>query len=179
MSDWLATLLGVLGGLGVLFGIYKYAKLIFDVKELSDFGLPEFFYLTIQELPLSISVLSAGNKLAANILIHIKTNSEIKNVLVSTDEQWTVNRGPSEVTFRVANLNPKDAFHIIIYCAKPAIVTSRLQAEVKVTLSEGRVLDKRSVSGSETFREYFDKVLDSYPAGLTKVIGKLLIPWWW
>jgi hypothetical protein len=50
---------------------------------------------------------------------------------------------------------------------------------VKVTLSEGRVLDKRSVSGSETFREYFDKVLDSYPAGLTKVIGKLLIPWWW
>lgn len=46
----LTIIFGIIGAIGVVFGIYKYltsrqyAKIVYEVKELADFKLPKDFY---------------------------------------------------------------------------------------------------------------------------------------
>lgn len=61
MPIWLNITLGLVGALGTLFGIYQYfasrkaPKVIFEAKELSDFGLPPDFYNAVNLVPISIN----------------------------------------------------------------------------------------------------------------------------
>jgi len=172
----LTIIFGVIGAMGVIFGIYqyfasrRYAKIVYEVKELADFKLPKDFYQVIDMIPLSLSLDNGGNKSADNLLLHLKTRTDIVKYIVGTDEKWDINQSEREITIRIPNLNPSDSFNLLVYCKKddkhPA---ASVLNEVKVTISEGRVINREALSSQQVYKEILDNIVITMPFGIGSI----------
>ena len=180
MPTWLEITFGAVGTAGAIFGIYQYyasrtvPKLTFEVRELSDFGLPPDFYNAVALVPVSFNIFSAGNKAAENIIVHLKSRSLMRKVEVATDVEWksdianNLNNGIRELTVSIGKLNPNDAFNLLVYCDKLNPPSQSIIQEAKVTIAEGKVLDKKVLSSKVSFAEALNIILDtSIPHGIS------------
>lgn len=171
----LTIIFGIIGAIGVIFGIYqyfasrRYAKIVYEVKELADFKLPEDFYQAIGMIPLSLSLDNGGNKSASNVLLHLKTRTDIVKYIVGADEKWDINQSKREITIRIPNLNPSDSFNLLVYCEKDEHPTASVLNEVRVTISEGRVIDKEALSSQQVYKEILDNIVVTMPLGIGNI----------
>lgn len=171
----LTIIFGIIGAIGIIFGIYqyfvsrRYAKLAYEVKELADFKLPDDFYQAIDIIPLSLSFDNGGNKNANNVLLHLKTRTDIVKYIVKTDEKYDINQSKCEISIRIPNLNPSDSFNLLVYCEKDEHPTASVLNEIKITMSEGRVIDKKALSSQQVYKEILDSIAISMPFGIGSI----------
>lgn len=171
----LTIIFGIIGAIGIIFGIYqyfasrRYAKLVYEVKELADFKLPDDFYQAIGMIPLSLSFDNGGNKNADNVLLHLKTRTDIVKYIVETDEKYDINQSKCEISIRIPNLNPSDSFNLLVYCEKDEHPTASVLNEIKITMSEGRVIDKKALSSQQVYKEILDSIAISMPFGIGSI----------
>jgi hypothetical protein len=176
----LTIVFGVIAAIGVFFGIYQYfashsyAKIVYEVRELADFNLPIDFYQAIEMIPLSLSLDNGGNKAAENVLLHVKTRTDIMKYIVVTDEKWDIQQLPREVTIRIPNLNPSDSLNLLLYCKKDADPTLSILNKAKVTVSEGRVINREALTSQQVYKELLDSFVTSLPFGFGSLFGSLI-----
>lgn len=139
----------VVAALGVGFGIYKHfttrkvARVIYEVSQLADYAVPESFLHGIPQALVVVKVESAGNKLAENIVLRIRTVSDITDADVEPDE-YALAQTEREIKGVVDRLNPGQRFRILLYCdGNP--VENQID-ELELTHSEGVGIDRRSAA---------------------------------
>ena len=112
----------VIGGLGVLFGVYthfrthKVAKLTYGVSQLSDFVVPPTFLCDLPRAPVALTITSLGNKAEENIMLNLKTISDIDEYSVSPDGFQIEIKGQS-LKFSLEKLNPSQQVKLFLRCA--------------------------------------------------------------
>ena len=187
MPSWLEITLGLIAAAGTIFGVYQYfaskrePKLTFDTKELADFRLPPDFYHALSFAPVSVTLFSVGKTAAENIIVHLKTRTQILKADVGSDVEWKsdiedhVKSKTPDATFTIPKLNPNDTFNILLFCDVPRPPDQLLLSETKVTIAAGKVLDKRALTNKEVFPEALDIILNSsIPSGFTSSLFKAL-----
>lgn len=117
-------------------------------------------------IPLTLSLDNGGNKSADNLLIHLQTRTGVVKYIVETDEKWDINQSEREVTIRLPNLNPSDSFNLLLYCKKDENPTASVLNEVKITMSEGRVINREALSSQQVYKEIIDNIIMNMPFGI-------------
>lgn len=181
----LTIIFGIIAAIGVAFGIYshysnrKFAKIIYEIKEFADFNLPSEFYQAVAKIPVSISIDNAGNINANNLLINLETKTKIENINVTANEEYDIRQSDNKVFLRFNNLNQADSINLLMYCMKNEEPTRSVMNGVKITITEGQIIDKKALSSRQAYKEIIDDVADSLPLGLGTIIkltGKLTEP---
>ena len=172
----LTIIFGVIATLSVVFGIYQYyasrkfARLAYEYQELADFKLPSSFYDAVHKLPVKVTILSVGNKAAENIFLHVKTREKIIEAVGATDTIWSHDLRDREATITIQKLNPDDEFCLLLYCEKGAISTNSILTEIKITMLEGKVLNKREMVSAKGIRELVFSLIESTPSILSPLL---------
>ena len=175
----LAIIFGVIGAMGVIFGIYQYfasrqyAKIVYYATEPSDFNFPKEFYQAIDIIPISFSLDNVGNKYANNVLLSLKTRTDIVKYITEAREKWDVNQSKREITIRIPNLNPSESIKLLVHCQKNKHPTAKVLKEAKVTISEGLVIDRRALSSLQDYNEILKAGIFAFPFGIGRIIFKL------
>jgi hypothetical protein len=135
--------------LGFLFSIYthfstrKAAGLLYEVSQLSDYGVPESFLNDLPRALVVIRIESAGNKSAENVILRVVlrskiTDHEIEPAGISADVS------DNTVIVSLPTLNPTQRFRLLLYCDGRAVDDQ--VDNLELTHSEGRGLNRRSSS---------------------------------
>ena len=117
-----AIVSAVIGGLGVLFGIYahfstrKVAKLTYEVSQLSDFDVPSSFLEDLPRAPVAITINSRGNKGTENIILNLEVNSDIEEYDVSP-MSTDVSVDGSSLSLNASRLNPSQQIKLVLRCS--------------------------------------------------------------
>ena len=117
MSEQTIALMGiVIGGLGLLFGVYthfanrKVAKIVYEVSQISNFNVPASFLDDMHSAPVSVTLNSVGSKAAKKIVGEITFCSEI-NLVQTTPRDIELKVQGNWLSFEVSNLNPSQEVH--------------------------------------------------------------------
>lgn len=144
----IAVISAVIGGLGLLFGVYshirthKIAKLIYGVSQLSDFDVPVSFLQDLPRAPVAVTITSLGNKGTENIVLHMKAKSEIDDYSVSPEGLDVSIEGQS-LELKLERLNPSQQIKVFLRCTG-----SPWQDQVEsfdLTHSEGAAQNEQAV----------------------------------
>lgn len=138
----------LVGFAGVVFGIYKHvsskkeARLVYEISQLSDFGIPNGFLKDVTSAPISIVVENIGNKSAKNIKIKIQTKSSIeKRELHSDNPDSKIDAQKSEVNYIVGEINPSESVKLVLIC-DGSPYEDQIQG-LSITHSEGEAINKK------------------------------------
>ena len=142
---------------------------------LPGFNLPIDFYKAVEKIPISLSLDNAGTKNASNLLIKIKTRTEIIDTNIDVTEPFDIiDKSGNSITIQTANLNPSGKIKLLIYCKKDDHPNEKIVTESDITTSEGRVIDRKALSSQQVYQEVLEKILSSLPMGIGN-IAKLTI----
>jgi len=143
-----AIISAIIAGLALIWGVYahistrKISKLTYEVSQLSDFGVPESFLADMPRAPIAVTVTSRGNKGTENIILRLKTVSEIENFEASPANLPITHKG-NELTIESAKLNPSQKIKLFVRCAgNPS--DNQIQ-ELDISHSEGGAIDENEV----------------------------------
>lgn len=172
-TETLTSIFGVIASLGVLFAIYQhyskrtFSRIVYEIRELSDFTLPENFYDAITQIPVSISLENTGNRHAKNALIYIKTRTDIREHEIrsaeNTDYQLQSKR---ELKVQIPNLNPSSKLNLFIRCEKDSSPTLEIVSEHSITAAGGKVIDRKTLN----YDQVYQQVLESFPLGIGRIV---------
>ena len=101
-ANIVAVASAITAGLSVIFAIYSHfrthrvAKLTFEVSQLSDFDVPPDFLDDLPGAPVALTITSRGNKGTENIVLNLKTTSDI--------EKFNVNREGLDISLEGQSL---------------------------------------------------------------------------
>ncbi len=139
----------IIGGLGVLFGIYAHfrthrvAKLTYEVSQLSDFDVPPSFLQDLPRAPVALKITSRGNKGTENIVLNLSARSEIEEYDV-TPKGTDVRLEGHSISLNVAKLNPSQEVKLFLRCSGSP---SENQIEgLDLSHSEGKAQNERALS---------------------------------
>ncbi|MFY0629155.1 MAG: hypothetical protein JXR05_02170 [Flavobacteriaceae bacterium] len=171
----LTIIFGVFGTVGVLFGIYKHystlkiSKLMLDIKEISEFSLPEEFYKDIPSIPVMIEIKNRGNKSSSNLILTLDFKSKLVSNRIDSVEKISVEESETKLILRADNLNPSERINIYVYCENNSKPTERILKSSNLTQSEGTVSTKESILKQQ---EIIDSLLESFPFGIISAFIK-------
>ncbi len=112
----------MIGGLGVLFGIYvhfstrRVGKLTYEVSQLSDFDVPSSFLQDLPRAPVALTITSRGNKGTENIILNLAATSEVEEYDV-TPKGTNVRLEGRSVSLSVGKLNPSQQVKLFLRCS--------------------------------------------------------------
>lgn len=173
MSDSNLIAIGgvVVGALGFLWGVYVHyssrrtANLFYEVNQLSDYGIPESFVAGLGTSLIAIRFVNEGNAQAKDIVLDLKTNSDIQNYEPSLEPSQAASTSQS-LRLDFEKLNPSQEVRVLIYCEGNPV-----ESQVKdfgLTHSAGSGLDRKDRITKINFRVLgFDLTYDL----LSRTIG--------
>lgn len=142
-----AIITSIIAFLGFAFGVYKHfstrkvARLVYEVSQISDYGVPNDFLLGMSRAPVTVVVESSGNRRVENVMVEVKTKSEIEKYKVEPEDAEVV-VGKDFMKAKARSLNPTQTFKAFLDCSGNP---SEDQIEsLEVTHSEGVGVNKRS-----------------------------------
>jgi len=80
-----AIITSIIAFLGFAFGVYKHfstrkvACLVYEVSQMSDYGVPDDFLLGMSKAPVTVVVESSGNRRAENVVVKLRQNRKSRN----------------------------------------------------------------------------------------------------
>lgn len=144
----IAIISAIIAGLALLWGIYthvstrKVSKLTYETSQLSDFGVPISFLADVPRAPLAITVTSRGNKATQNIVIRLKTTSEVENFEASPAD-LPIKQTGNELIIQTETLNPSQKIKLFARCVGSP---SENQIEdLEITHSEGGATNESEI----------------------------------
>lgn len=142
-----AIIASVIAFLSLTFGIYKHfstrkvARLAYEVSQISDYGVPGSMLQDITSAPISLVLENIGNKSAENIILRLRTRSDISAHTIEP-ENLNASVDDSEISMTIPSLNPTQKVKVFLRCAGSP---SADQIEsLELTHSEGSALNKKS-----------------------------------
>lgn len=142
-----------IGLLGLAFGVYthftsrKRARLLYNVDQLSAFGLPEEFYESVLKLPLVLRLTNTGNKQAHNVVLKLRTSAPIESAVVDALTEVDLKQDGAELTATMSFLNPGDRLILKVLCTKQRggeMQSAKLVKTVAVSSDDGQGVDRDS-----------------------------------
>jgi len=144
----------VVGVLGFLFGIFQHfsnrrvANVIYRVTQLTDFDLPDKFFIPLNAIPITIDVESVGSKKAESVNIRVVTASDITNFEMESGEHFEKEQDTRHIQIRVPSCNPGEKVKVAFQCVKAPAVINYIN-EITVTHSEGVGVDGKKIPITE------------------------------
>lgn len=138
----------IVAGLALLWGIYahvstrKVSKLTYKTSQLSDFGVPDSFLADVPRAPLAITVKSLGNKATQNIIIRLKTTSDIEN-FDAFPVELPIKQTGNELIIQAETLNPSQRIKLFARCVGNP--SEDQIDELEITHSEGSATNESEV----------------------------------
>ena len=129
------------------FSTRKVSKLTYEVSQLSDFGVPVSFLADMPHSPIAITVTSRGNKGTENVILRLKTKSNIENYEVSPPS-LPVTHNDNELEIKSVRLNPSQQIKLFVRCnGEPS--ESQI-SELDLSHSEGAGMNENERSEEHT-----------------------------
>ncbi len=169
----LSVIFGIFGAIGVLFGIYKHfstlkvAKLFLDIKQISEFGLPDEFFKDIPSIPVIVEIENLGNKSSSNLILTLDFKSKIINKKVDSAENFSLEVNENKLVLKAGNLNPSERVKLYINCEKNIKPSQSIISYSNLTQSDGTVNSKESLLKQQ-------KIIESMYKSLPFGIGGLI-----
>lgn len=82
------------GVAGFFFGVYKhfstrkFAKVRYELLQLTDFNLPETFFESLSTFPVRLTIKNIGNKKAEDVHVNIDLSTEIIDYTIRADSEY-------------------------------------------------------------------------------------------
>lgn len=138
----------VIALVSLTFAVYKhfatrsFARVAYEISQMSDYGVPQSFLEGVNSAPLSVKFESAGTKKAENIILRLKTNSKIiSHTVVPAYANAAIN-STNELELKINELNPTQQVRIFVNCqGNPA--EDQID-EFELTHAEGAAINKKS-----------------------------------
>lgn len=168
-QNTLTIIFGIIGALGVLFGIYKHfstlktAQVVYEIKEMANFELPREFFNNIPAMPITLEMVNNGNKAAENLILTIKTNSIIKDSRIESSEELQLNIDGNKVVVKAEKLNPAETIKIYMTTEKLREPSYSIIEEFNLTISEGDVSSKDNLIKQQKIIEI---IYENIPFGI-------------
>ena len=138
----------IVGILGLLFGIYahfstrKFAKLTYEVSQLSDFDVPSSFLHDLPRAPIALTITSRGNKATENIVLSLMAESKVEEYDI-TPRSTDVSIEEKSVSLNVAKLNPTQQVKLFLRCSGSP--SSDQIKSIDLSHSEGTAQNEKSI----------------------------------
>jgi len=141
-QDWLTIGSLVVGALGVAFGVYSHFATR-RLANLTDFGLPDEFFFSLNNIPIAIVVKSTGDKTAEGVNIRVDTVVPIVNLYITCDEPYEKKEfGFTHAQVRIPSLNPSEEARILVQFERQVGLKNYISS-MSVTHSEGIGIDRK------------------------------------
>ena len=141
-----AIVSSIIAFVAFVFGIYKHfstrkiARVVYEVSQISDYAVPESFLEDMPTAPIAILVESSGNKRAENVVLRLKTRTEIDKYTIVPKDIAEVD--DKDFTITVPSFNPTQTFKVFLHCkGNPAV--NQIES-MELTHSTGVGVNKRS-----------------------------------
>jgi hypothetical protein len=132
----------------LVFAIYKhfstrsFSRLAYEISQVSDYGVPQSFLAGVNSAPLSVKFESVGTKKADNIVLRLKTKSQISNQTTEPNGVQVILSNSNELQLKVGELNPTQAVRLFLNCqGNPA---EDQVEKFELTHAEGAAVNKKS-----------------------------------
>jgi hypothetical protein len=175
-QNTLTIIFGIIGALGVLFGIYKHfstlksAKVVYEIKEMADFDLPKEFFQNIPAMPITLEIINNGNKVAENLILTTETHSKIQDNRIEASEVFDLNIENNKMIIKVDKLNPAEKIKIYLTTEKLEKPNDPLVKEFNLTISEGDVNSKDNLIKQQ---KVIEALYESMPFGIGRIFEVL------
>ena len=138
----------IIGGLGLLFGIYAHfrthrvAKLTYEVSQLSDFDVPPSFLQDFPQAPVALTITSRGNKGTENIALNLIARSDVEEYDV-TPKGTDVRLEGHSISLNVEKLNPSQQVKLFVRCSGSP--SENQVVSLNLSHSEGAAQNERAL----------------------------------
>jgi len=132
----------IIGFLGLVWGVYthlstrKIAKIRYEVRQLTDFDLPDTFLDSLTTLPVNIIVDNVGNKKAEDIHIWVELTTKILDYSIEAGVEYRARKTENCIQIDNLSLNPTESLSVSIQCKRDPD-RSNYVSNIKITHSEG------------------------------------------